>query len=124
MSTKSILGASVGKANPAPQPQEKFFQQFVTLPPAFQGSPWQIIGLEQSGISPRDYFAAHALLSCNGSFYKGELATAREVAEWCYRVADAMVKARRKSENPVGENGLDGSTFHEDYQKKIAPDGK
>lgn len=102
MNKVNNLGASVGKAMPAP-PQEKFFQQFIQLPPALQGGAWQIIGLEQSGISPRDYFAAQAL-AVSSSMYGPD--SAKEIAQWCYRVADAMLEARKPFNN---------SQFHEDH---------
>lgn len=46
------------------------------------------------GISKRDYFAAKALqgiMACNG-VYENE----KQLAQWCYEQADAMLEAREQ----------------------------
>lgn len=45
-----------------------------------------------SGMSLRDYFAGQALIA-HGSHPANE--RVERVAEWCYKQADAMLKARR-----------------------------
>jgi len=47
------------------------------------------------GVSLRDYFAAHALPALLASFYRGDnWEDFDDVAATCYRVVDAMLKAR------------------------------
>lgn len=48
----------------------------------------------QGGMTLRDYFAAHAL----GAFcaHVERSASTKNVAEWSYEIADAMLKAREK----------------------------
>ena len=65
------------------------------------------------GVSIRDYFAVNALASANGTPL---FDSAREVAAWCYRIADAMLEERTK-EKPVSDP-LTGSQYHGDYLKK------
>ena len=68
------------------------------------------------GVTIRDYFAAKAMAACNGTPL---FDSAREVAGWCYRIADAMLEARirEKSAEPVSDSPT-GSQFHGDYLKK------
>ena len=42
------------------------------------------------GMTLRDCFAAQALSGCDSSYYAYET----DLARYCYRVADAMIKAR------------------------------
>lgn len=46
-----------------------------------------------SGMTLRDYFAAKAMLIA-ATFYDTSDEVADEAATWCYRFADAMLKAR------------------------------
>lgn len=59
-------------------------------------NPREIRAHVNQGVTIRDYFAAHALASCYNSWDAGQLDTARDVAEWCYRIADAMLIARQR----------------------------
>lgn len=106
MNNSNKLGASIGKAN-QPAPQEKFFQQFIALPPALQGAPWQIIGIDQSGISPRDYFAREAMSMLFALDFDREAENFPAIARDAYRMADAMMEARKPPFN--------NSQFHEDH---------
>lgn len=70
-----------------------FFPQFIPVPGPLSGYT-QLMLVPGSGIPMRDYFAAKALLTCLDSYCGGEIDTARGVADWCYRIADAMLTAR------------------------------
>ena len=73
------------------------------MSPAIQGAPWQIIGMNDSGIPMRDYFAAkclHALMFD----YEREHENFPAVARDAYKMADAMLKARE--EKPARESGF------------------
>jgi hypothetical protein len=43
------------------------------------------------GMSLRDYFAAKAIIAYHAD---GEFSSCEDVANWCYRLADAMLRAR------------------------------
>jgi hypothetical protein len=43
------------------------------------------------GMTLRDYFAAKAIVAYHAD---GEYSPSEDVANWCYRIADAMLKAR------------------------------
>lgn len=45
---------------------------------------------KSSGLSLRDYFAAKALVQCSCNAF-----SFKEMAEWAYQVADAMLEARK-----------------------------
>ena len=47
--------------------------------------------LNQDGMTLRDYFAAKAIVAYHAD---GEYSPSEDVANWCYRIADAMLKAR------------------------------
>jgi hypothetical protein len=47
----------------------------------------------QRGMTLRDYFAAQAIIAYHAD---GEFSDSEDVASWCYRLADAMLKARKK----------------------------
>lgn len=56
--------------------------------------------IKQSGMTLRDYFAAHALNSLGLTYHFGPNGTshrpvADEVAAYAYKMADAMLKARQ-----------------------------
>ena len=44
-----------------------------------------------SGMTLRDYFAAKAIIAYHSD---GNFSDSEDVANWCYKVADAMLKAR------------------------------
>ena len=44
-----------------------------------------------NGMTLRDYFAAKAIIAYHSD---GEFSDSEDVANWCYRLADAMLKAR------------------------------
>lgn len=46
------------------------------------------------GMTMRDYFAARALLTCNVIDIESDAGLPEQLANWSYRVADAMLKAR------------------------------
>ena len=54
--------------------------------------PWS----NNSGMSLRDYFAAHAMMGMLAAPDKEDPATQRGVAEHAYRQADAMLRARKE----------------------------
>lgn len=101
-------GSTIGKANTSPQitADSPAFPFVVDIPHPMD--PKTITRQVFVGLTVRDYFAAQALQLGN----LGE--SSREIAEFAYRIADAMLKAR--------EGGNDSpSQFHEDYMK---PNGK
>lgn len=103
MLTANPNGGS-GKAGAA-----SFFQQVVALPNPLNPREVVVQPIPGTGISMRDYFAAKALATCATSWDGGEPASARDVAEWCYRVADAMMAAREtKSPEKKGFPYTDG----------------
>lgn len=112
MSKIHTLGASVGKASPAPQPVLSFFNQIVGGPNPLDPSQMVIQVVTGTGISARDYFAAHAMATCHDSCLAGGPDTPSQVARWCYRIADAMIAERSR----VQDSGND-SQFHEDHMK-------
>lgn len=52
------------------------------------------------GMDLRDWFAGMAL---TGVVMRGPESTAKEVADWCYHVADALVQARDASKQSEGK---------------------
>ena len=44
-----------------------------------------------TGMSLRDYFAAQAIIAYHSD---GNFSDSEDVANWCYKMADAMLKAR------------------------------
>ena len=46
---------------------------------------------EYTGVTLRDYFAAKAIIAYHAD---GEFSSCEDTAYWCYRLADAMLKAR------------------------------
>jgi hypothetical protein len=85
-----------------------FFQEVIVVPNRLNPSEFVVHQLPATGIPMRDYFAAHALATCIDSFNGAGLDSASSVAEWCYRIADKMIEARRRESN---------SQFHEDHMK-------
>lgn len=65
------------------------------FPQTLTGDPGSGVNLECFGLSVRDYFAAKALhvVHSNGGRYSEE--GLKMVAEQCYLLADAMLKARQ-----------------------------
>jgi hypothetical protein len=60
--------------------------------PAFPGlHPSKECHFQDSGMSLRDYFAAKAIIAYHAD---GEFSSCEDAANWCYRLADAMLKAR------------------------------
>ena len=62
-------------------------------PPAFPTGEWSDAGeymKESHGMSLRDYFAATAM---NGVTHE-HVMSRKQMAEWCYGMADEMIKAR------------------------------
>jgi hypothetical protein len=57
--------------------------------PAFPKTPFIEVGIPQNGMTLRDYFAAKAMQVVKCSDYK-------TTAEFCYSLADAMLKAREQ----------------------------
>lgn len=109
----SPTNSKQGNASPAEkQFKESFFNQSYVTPHPIDRAQVLIHPLPGSGIPMRDYFAAQAMATCMTSWSTGEPSSARAVAEWCYRIADEMLKARET--NP----GDSESQFHEDYLKK------
>jgi hypothetical protein len=49
-------------------------------------------GTAWSGMTLRDYFAAKAIIAYHAD---GEFSSCEDVANWCYRLADAMLEARQ-----------------------------
>lgn len=86
----NILNSKIGNGKAATD-LPNFFQQFVPIPGSVTGSV-NIVAMPGTGIPMRDYFAAMALA---GSWSAQEIESSREVAEWAYRVADAMIEARK-----------------------------
>jgi hypothetical protein len=56
--------------------------------PAF---PWTHSNITCVGMTLRDYFAAKAIIAYHAD---GKFSSCEDVANWCYRLADAMLKAR------------------------------
>jgi len=60
--------------------------------PAFPGlHPSKECHYQDSGMSLRDYFAAKAIIAYHAD---GEFSSCENAANWCYRLADAMLEAR------------------------------
>ena len=49
--------------------------------------------ITSNGMTLRDYFAAQAIIAYHAD---GEFSSCEDAANWCYRLADAMLKAREK----------------------------
>ena len=47
----------------------------------------------ESGMTLRDYFAAKAIIAYHSD---GKFSDSEDVANWCYRLADAMLEAREE----------------------------
>ena len=64
-------------------------------PPAFPKTPFIEIGTPQDGMTLRDYFAAKAMsLYFQGPDADEIVGHPDAIAEWCYIMADSMLKAR------------------------------
>lgn len=117
----NLTNSKAGKATPAPQltPDSPAFPFVVDIPHPMD--PKTVTRQVFVGVTVRDYFAAHALATCTDSYCAGEPDTATGVAEWAYRIADAMLKVRANTPNVVGVspdgNGLNDSQFHGDHLK-------
>ena len=61
--------------------------------PAFPG-PNGFLDMPNVGLSLRDYFAVKAMPIAS-TFYDTNEEVVTEVAKWCYRMADEMLKARQ-----------------------------
>jgi len=62
--------------------------------PAFSGlHPSKECHYQDSGMRLRDYFAAKAIIAYHAD---GEFSSCEDAANWCYRLADAMLKARQE----------------------------
>jgi len=48
--------------------------------------------ITSNGMTLRDYFAAKAIIAYHAD---GEFSDSEDVARWCYRLADAMLEARK-----------------------------
>jgi hypothetical protein len=48
--------------------------------------------ITSNGMTLRDYFAAQAIIAYHAD---GEFSDSEDVASWCYRLADAMLEARK-----------------------------
>jgi len=60
--------------------------------PAFPGlHPSKECHFQDAGMTLRDYFAAKAIIAYHAD---GEFSPCEDVANWCYRLADAMLEAR------------------------------
>lgn len=103
---KSPTNSRAGKASPADYGKASTFPFVLQLPNPL--NPREIQVQVHPGIPIRDYFAAMALATCATSAGSGDPGNARDVAWWCYRVADAMLAIR--------DYGAGPSQFHEDYQ--------
>jgi hypothetical protein len=57
----------------------------------FDGNSATVKSLTQNGMTLRDYFAAQAIIAYHAD---GNFSDSEDVANWCYRLADAMLKAR------------------------------
>lgn len=62
--------------------------------PAFPVSPEIYNGTGLCGMTLRDYFAAAALNGLIASVQPGQIWSCEEIGVTCYRMADAMIKAR------------------------------
>jgi hypothetical protein len=62
--------------------------------PAFPFSPSDNSTIKpQLGMTLRDYFAGQAIIAYHAD---GEPSDSEDVANWCYRLADAMLEARKE----------------------------
>jgi hypothetical protein len=62
--------------------------------PAFPFSPSDDSTIKpQLGMTLRDYFAGQAIIAYHSD---GEFSDSEDVANWCYRLADAMLEARKE----------------------------
>jgi len=52
----------------------------------------ELIARGDTGMTLRDYFAAKAIIAYHAD---GEFSSPEDVANWCYRLADAMLEARQ-----------------------------
>jgi len=62
-----------------------------TFPSTLQYFPKDTNYEEAAGMTLRDYFAAKAIIAYHAD---GKFSSCEDVANWCYRLADAMLKAR------------------------------
>lgn len=79
------------------KPDTHFFSQIVAFPHPLKPNELIVQVVPETGIPMRDYFAAK-VLSC--APYPIE--SSRECADWAYRVADAMIEARKPIQKPNG----------------------
>lgn len=61
--------------------------------PAFPGKAYS--GLPNEGLSLRDYFAAKAMQGTLASMQNDEVFPFKEGPAWAYKMADAMLEARK-----------------------------
>jgi hypothetical protein len=62
--------------------------------PAFSFSPSDNSTIKpQLGMTLRDYFAGQAIIAYHAD---GAFSDSEDVANWCYRLADAMLEARKE----------------------------
>ncbi len=59
--------------------------------PAFPANHFDL-GATEHGMTLRDYFAAKAIIAYHAD---GNFSATEDVANWCYRLADAMMEARK-----------------------------
>ena len=62
--------------------------------PAFPGlHPSKECHFQDSGMTLRDYFAGQAIIAYHAD---GNFSASEDVANWCYKIADAMLEARQE----------------------------
>jgi hypothetical protein len=89
----NILNSKVGNGKAVTEKTETHFhQQIIGAPSPLNPREMVVHTIPGTGIPIRDYFAATALASSYGA---NAFDSSRELAEWCYRVADAMIEARK-----------------------------
>ena len=59
--------------------------------PAFPAPAGRLTPITDQGMTLRDYFAAKAIIAYHSD---GKFSDSEDVANWCYRLADAMLEAR------------------------------
>lgn len=111
MYNSNKLGASVGKASPSPKADLSFFNQIVGGPNPLNPREMVIQVVPGTGISARDYFAAHALAFKLNDAEALNISSV-DLAHWAYCVADAMIAERSRVQGKAND-----SQFHEDHMK-------
>ena len=61
--------------------------------PAFPAPAGRLTPITDQGMTLRDYFAAKAIIAYHSD---GKFSDSEDVANWCYRLADAMLEAREE----------------------------